>query len=1032
MRPRRLELEGFGPYAEHTVVAFDRLAADGLFLIHGPTGAGKTFLLDAMCFALYGQVPGTRSRDSLRSDHAGPDQPTRAVLEFDAHGDRWRIERSPRYERPKVRGSGTTETQPTARLSKLEGRHEWKEMASRTTEVDQQVLDLVGFDHQQFARVVLLPQGQFQQVLKPSQSADRERLLTSLFDTELFGEIERWLDERAKSTMAAAQLGEDRLAELRRRADERWHEVSDRATERATVGAGADDGTLTTATDVEGSAESGRPERSGRSQRPGPSAPLDQAGMDDLCTHARDAADSAELVAREAERRLARTRGHQAETSLLIERWDRASDLSGRARALRHTASSDERTAERLALARRAQPIAPSIDAALAADADARDAARSAHVAIERFRSLLGDHLVPLPEVLGGAAEDPGRAAEALASRRAELAPMVAVAARCDELAAQILELDAVALDHRKRSTEAEAGRRAATERRRLLEREVLAARRGADRVGPTSEELAQAVGLERDLTALAAARGVLDDRTAAADRAGAEHLARREELVAVRERYLDGIAAVLAAELRDHDPCPVCGAAEHPAPAVASPGSVERTDVERLAAATEAAERIRSSALDAEHAARTAVAELVGRVGEADLDVVRHDVEQLRARLDVERRAADRLPVLTHELDSLDASITAAQLAETNHREAAVAATTTAAVRTEELTTATRRLRESLGTDVAATAAIRWIDQLAAALDQLAGAVTRRDQAGVTARQAQRRLRDDLDRGGFERAEDARSAALDAGTIERLDAELIAHRDELVRIEALLAADDLVGLPADRPQLDIDALDDAQHRAATARSTATSITSAADAIAEWTEAHRELELEVSRRRREAATTADLAASVCGRSGDGVSLRRWVLSAYLSDICELANRRLLPMTGNRYTLHVDGLRRGRKRLAGLDLTVHDAHTGEQRDVSTLSGGETFQASLALALGVADAVQQHAGGRRLDALFVDEGFGTLDPDALELAMDTLDSLRAGGRMVGVISHVGSMQERIHTGIRVTATDSGSTVEVGRLG
>jgi exonuclease SbcC len=156
-----------------------------------------------------------------------------------------------------------------------------------------------------------------------------------------------------------------------------------------------------------------------------------------------------------------------------------------------------------------------------------------------------------------------------------------------------------------------------------------------------------------------------------------------------------------------------------------------------------------------------------------------------------------------------------------------------------------------------------------------------------------------------------------------------------------------------------------------------------------------------------------------------------VLAAYLEDICDLANRRLTVMTGGRYTLHVHRTGSGRNRLAGLDLRVHDAHTGERRDVSTLSGGETFQASLALALAVADAVQQHSGGVHLDALFIDEGFGTLDADALELAMDELDALRAGGRMVGVISHVGTMQERIRTGIRVVPSEGGSTVEVGRV-
>ena len=155
-------------------------------------------------------------------------------------------------------------------------------------------------------------------------------------------------------------------------------------------------------------------------------------------------------------------------------------------------------------------------------------------------------------------------------------------------------------------------------------------------------------------------------------------------------------------------------------------------------------------------------------------------------------------------------------------------------------------------------------------------------------------------------------------------------------------------------------------------------------------------------------------------------MQRWVLSSYLAEICSYANQRLELMTSGRYQLRLtdEGGRGGRN--AGLGLKVLDAYTGEEREVSSLSGGETFQASLALALGVADTVQVHSGGVHLDALFIDEGFGTLDPDNLQLAMDELDRLREGGRMIGIISHVGGLRERVRSGIEVIASDQGSRV------
>jgi exonuclease SbcC len=185
-------------------------------------------------------------------------------------------------------------------------------------------------------------------------------------------------------------------------------------------------------------------------------------------------------------------------------------------------------------------------------------------------------------------------------------------------------------------------------------------------------------------------------------------------------------------------------------------------------------------------------------------------------------------------------------------------------------------------------------------------------------------------------------------------------------------------------------------------------------------------------RKQERAQLLSAVADRCqGKAAPFISLQRWVLSAYLGDICGFANQRLELMTSGRYQLRLsdEGGRGGRQ--AGLGLRVLDAYTGEEREVNSLSGGETFQASLALALGVADTVQAHTGGVHLEALFIDEGFGTLDPDNLQLAMDELDRLREGGRMIGIISHVGALRERIRCGIEVVAGDQGSRVVVGAL-
>ena len=230
MRPLRLEIQAFGPYAGTQTIDFDDLAADGLFLIHGPTGAGKTALLDAIGFALYGQVPGSRQTRDLRSDHAPVDRPTEVRFEFLADGDHWLVRRRPGYVRPKRRGTGTTTENPQSQLYKREG-SDWKSVSRATLEVNRELRELIGLDHDQFSRVIVLPQGQFQRVLRPSTAQEREELLTSLFDTELFGGIERWVHERWKESAASAAADRDRLVQLRHRAAERWTELVDAGTQ---------------------------------------------------------------------------------------------------------------------------------------------------------------------------------------------------------------------------------------------------------------------------------------------------------------------------------------------------------------------------------------------------------------------------------------------------------------------------------------------------------------------------------------------------------------------------------------------------------------------------------------------------------------------------------------------------------------------------------------------------------------------------------------------------------------------------------
>jgi exonuclease SbcC len=318
--------------------------------------------------------------------------------------------------------------------------------------------------------------------------------------------------------------------------------------------------------------------------------------------------------------------------------------------------------------------------------------------------------------------------------------------------------------------------------------------------------------------------------------------------------------------------------------------------------------------------------------------------------------------------------------------------------------------------------------------LKELASAGLARSQAATRHGEAANALAQALASSPFPKATAVEEALQGADAVRRqLWAERIeAYEKEVLALKGALASEDLQGLPEETP--DGEAVDGALAVADANRVRALERLSEARGtlqdIARLAEQHRKGEETARALREQAELVVGVAERCQGKAAPYISLQRWVLSAYLDDICRYANQRLELMTSSRYQLRLsdEGGRGGRQ--AGLGLRVLDAYTGEEREVNSLSGGETFQASLALALAVADVVEARTGGLHLEALFIDEGFGTLDPDSLQLAMDELDRLRDGGRMIGIISHVGALKERIRAGIEVTSGEAGSTAQVVR--
>ena len=1019
MKPHQLTIEAFGPYAERVAIDFDALSGEGLFLIHGSTGAGKTFLLDAICFALYGEVSGDRSVKGLRSDHAGPLAVPRVELEFSAGGCRYRVQRSPAHTAAKARGQGSTEKVPTALLLRLVG-PDSQAIASKVTEVTREVEQIVGLNAAQFRQVILLPQGRFAEVLR-AKAEEREALLKTLFETVLHERASDWLEEQAKSARLAVLEQNRALAVLRQQAAQEWQPY-----------ALADNPTQALTQDLAEELTQDRPVDL--------AIPADQAGLDGLVERISRVVEASRLALEQASSAWAAAQSRRAEVSQQAERFDRRATGRARLAELEQQTPAIEALVSQLASATRAEAARASLEAAQQASQQwqnlqaplQRDLGRAA-TARERAQALpdgaLALGLLQLP-----AAADLQRARTALAARRVELERLDKQAREADLCRQRAEQADQQQHQAEARRQQAELQRQEQQQRRQVAEAALQAARSAADRLEGLQQAAKAAHQRANAACELAAGQAAETAALQACKWAESQGAAAKTALQQLRQRQLTGMAARLASALAPGSPCPVCGSDHHPQPVRAAADAVAPGDLE----AAEASEQLASTALQqaavalvALQAQNMALAQQAGEAA-ADASAARASaLEALQAFTNARDQAAQR-PQLEQAM--------AQQAEQIRQNEASLAEATTSSALLAQTRAAERQRAQVLTAELAAELGEQIVsprqvlagwEPLEQALEALAKTAEARGRLASRLEQAEQRLAQDLLAAGFDDGSALAVALRSAEQRQSWSQQINAYQEALHSQRALLAAPELATVAEQRPDTA------AAEAAATAADQAR--TAALERHSEARCSHEDLSRLSDEHRRQAAALADqqqqaqslstIADRCNGKLAPYISLQRWVLSAYLAEICQYANQRLDMMTSGRYQLRLsDGGGRG-GRQAGLGLRVLDAFTGEEREVSSLSGGETFQASLALALGVADTVQAHTGGVHLDALFVDEGFGSLDPDNLQLAMDELDRLREGGRLIGIISHVGALRERIRAGIEVIGGDQGSRVRLG---
>jgi DNA repair protein SbcC/Rad50 len=1020
MRPIRLSLQAFGPFATTEVVDFRSALETGLFGIYGQTGAGKSTLFSAMSFALFGQPTKTDQEPrSLRSDYSAPDLPTEVEFVFELGAKTYLIRRRPTQERPKARGEGMTEDAAEASLFDVTGipvdtlgpSQSGRVIAEKKVSVvGQQVEALLGYGADQFRQIVLLPQGKFETFLAAKTDA-RVEILRDLFDVKIYRDLAARLKEEASEAERALR---DQRALYVARLEERSFESA----EALDLGISAAEAKVAEKQGIQQIAEAAN-EAARKALTEGEQIENAFAAVDT----ARQALDGLEAKMGEID---ALARRVEAVSNAL-----QARDLE----TAWHNAEQDGRLA---------------VDAVSNAEAELNTANGAKEEAAQKLVEVQSDE-------------------ERRKQVQADLTKLEAIESQVRQAAVLQNAFDEAAADEasaKKALTEAVEAREKLHSQRDATDLALEQARKTEAVRAKLTGELAE-VNRERvKATAHAKAQGAVADAARKVEAASSELATKTDAVQAAEATLADAEARlsrtqaiILAEKLTEGAPCPVCGSHDHPAPAHGAPEQSGLTEAFRNAQAearTAAEARVRAEtelgncrtwldekkrALDEQERPERTMAELEAQITRLD-----GAIATLGEAVD--------LDAMSEHLAGLKRKVTEAEAAEATARTAAGKAETALAGAHAKLDAVIEALPEGLRTPEAVVARREALQREQRQLSEALEVATQQDraasealtraqeqfEAAKRARDAQKqrvkKMRGDfdarlaevgLDKAGYDACK-THFPSLDADRKKVTD-----HRDGLIAARTTLQ--NATAACADRERPDLAplqlALADATQNLNAANAELATARTDVSSLSEFKKSLAAALAETERLESETGPLRGLADLANGKNDFKMTLETFAIGAMFDQVLEAANMRLDPMTRGRYRLTRGLEASGGRGKRGLEIEVFDINTGKARSTATLSGGETFIAALALALGLADVVESLSGKIRMDTIFIDEGFGSLDTEngagTLHQVIQVLEALTEGSRAVGLISHVGLVQEVIPQGFYVRSTPSGSRVE-----
>lgn len=909
MRPIRIEMSAFGPYAGKQTVEMNRLGTSGIYLITGDTGAGKTTIFDAIVFALYGTASSDRrSGDMLRSRYAEPDTPTEVKLVFAYRNKEYEIRRNPTYQRPKLRGEGMTQENASAELRLPGG-----EILTRTGEVDEKIREILGMTRDQFMQIAMIAQGDFLKLLL-AKTEERRKIFSSIFRTGRYARLEERLKQEAR--------------QARKTYDDLVREIGFEQ-ERARLPEGTD--------------------RSGLRD-------------EEYLQAIEKFRDEAGIRLEEGEKKHELLRG---ELDALAARILAAEEQEKRKKALEET--RQQWTKLQAAAEQRKQEL----EAARSREPEAKEKEARLHVEQDRLQQY----------------------------------------DRLEELKQQKTEAEKKQASDEAARKKLEEGRKSLTQqiqdcRQKIKEKEALAGKAAA--LSGEKERLRSQGAEYNELKTLLEAYEEASEKWSRAAVTYQAACGKEQEFGESYRRqhraFLDDQAGILAAELAENQPCPVCGSLHHPSPAVKTDDAPTRETVEQSQKRWEESKNAMDEAGRKAAALRGTRDSSLQHMEEKakGLNMPTEPVSLKEMLMEEQKRFRPKWKEVTEALAASEAAAEAkvvlGEKLETLQKkqeddEEAYRKLELESARLQEqienLSANYSELKETLpypDRESAGKAASLLDREIREIREAVQSAEENEKAAACRIQEAEGRM-DELQkqiREG-ESAESMTSAELQENQKKK--------KEEQLRLQAEAKEDNLIW----------------------------ETNSAAAGSIRKRSGERE---QAARKYSMLQNLADTAnGNLSGKQR--IQLETYVQQQLFDRILVRANTRFRVMSGGQYDL-VRRKEYQKNQQSGLDLDVVDHYNGTTRSVSTLSGGESFMASLSLALGLSDEIQESAGGVQLDALFVDEGFGSLDEETLDQAMKAIQTLAEdGGRIVGIISHVTELQNRIDRQLLVRKMKSGGS-------